>query len=79
MSKFKSEIIVPMIPQIKPPFVFPLPVGSIFPAFILRMSDEPIAQAGIAINSPIGNGSEQQQAIERTSPPIPRPKISPPR
>ena len=74
-----SERMVPMIPQIKPPFVFPLPLGSIFPAFILRMSDEPIAQAGIAINSPIGNGSVQQQVIESTKPPIPRHSMSPPR
>lgn len=74
-----SERMVPMIPQIKPPFVFPLPLGSIFPAFILRMSIEPITQAGSAINSPTGIGSEQQQAIESTSPPIPRPSTSPPR
>ena len=74
-----SERMVPMIPQIKPPCVFPLPLGSIFHAFILRMSFEPITQAGSAINSPTGIGIEQQQVIESTKPPIPRHSMSPPR
>ena len=64
VGKFMSERMVPMIPQIKPPFVFPLPLGSIFPrSFYACLSN------GNRLKARAGTVTSDRN----TSPPIPRP------
>jgi hypothetical protein len=67
---------VPMMPQIQPDCVEPLPNGSITPARILRRSRWPITQAAIPNGSP---SMARKQVTPSTRLTIPKAMIMPPR